>query len=1213
MSVKDYISGVRNQIFSSLTPALNADIKNNYKPALDFALRKSPDNTIRNIAITGGYGSGKSSIIGTYFNNHNSLNYKYLSVSLASFSEGIALQSQPEEEFEVNRNERLRQIELSILQQIFYSEDSKNIPDSNIKRIRSLTNGVKTLYSLCLLTVLIYIVNSIFPNFFLSIDYDFIINGLSIKNSDNIFETIKQIIITIIFFFGIFKSIGFLFQLKISSFKFIDTELKFEDSKNKSFFNQYIDEIIYFFESTKKNILIIEDLDRFQQTEIFIKLREINLLINQSKKIKAPVFFIYAVRDEIFKLELERTKFFDFIIPVIPIINPSNSIDLLKKKSKEIDANFSDDLLDSIAIFIGDMRLLNNIINEFLIFRSKLQGEIIDDKLLAIILYKNLNPIDYTDLLHQKGVLYKLLNTRDQLILDKRNQYSSNLKNNEEVIQKAESDYLLDVRDLRRIYLSKYFELYIGLIYLSINNQNKNFKQLVESENFYSELNSNLIGIVNRGHQQQSIGIKKISELENEISEYGYLEREAFILKNKKKKVNALKIQNSVLKRKLIELDHKSTSSLLDRTRFDLLDLPLNDNLSNLVYVLVKNNYIDEDYIYYISHFYDESLTRNDYEFLLNVKSGKSKDIAYSLSNKSTLLKKLSITDFQTTAILNIDLLEFMLESSIHNKFDKIEIKLRAFFKNFKSESEKSQHFLFIFLGGTKYKKEFINNLFSRWKEGWSELVGVIKPGNEENLNQLFDYTIRYLDPENFQNFVDDEIYNYRISDKSNFLEIISDPVRALEIVKNLKPVFFKLNFDKKYSIVYDKILSNNFYMPTIEMIELFLKNANSYNENNFKNKNYTSILNSEVDFLIRNIESNLFNYLNNEYLELKNPQTENEENLIKIYNSEAFNRDLSNEAKLKIINKSLTFISDISLISDHKLKVLLLENIKVIPRWGNLYNIFKNIPESIDSIVKYLNILHEDELIKICESNTENDETFRKLIIQILHSSKLNLNVFKEIINRLEFDYSLIDLHSLEKENLELLIDCDNLELNSQFYQSLLEINLEYVIRYIKKHRMEFLQNRNQFPITIKLFPKLMQGDSWLDQDVQLLLNEFTEEEILSDVESTKSIYKLLTDRNELQISISFLIHLITSSHITNEESMELFNAKFKSIGSEQFDRILSRYGENFVKLLHPNEKLIFDKDANIEEMIQNLKNSIQLEEIKVKKDKIEVKTRNI
>ena len=74
-------------------------------------------------------------------------------------------------------------------------------------------------------------------------------------------------------------------------------------------FNKYLDEIVYFFQVTKVKLVIIEDLDRFGTPNIFLKLRELNQLINESKIVGRHITFIYAVKDDIFKDE-ERTKFF---------------------------------------------------------------------------------------------------------------------------------------------------------------------------------------------------------------------------------------------------------------------------------------------------------------------------------------------------------------------------------------------------------------------------------------------------------------------------------------------------------------------------------------------------------------------------------------------------------------------------------------------------------------------------------------------------------------------------------------------------------------------------------------------------------------------------------------------------------------------------------------------------------------------------------------
>ena len=96
--------------------------------------------------------------------------------------------------------------------------------------------------------------------------------------------------------------------------------MEFADYKeDKSYFNRHIDEILYVLEkiTTAKRKdrfdgIVIEDLDRFETTDIFLKLRELNLLLNESKVVGRKIFFIYAVRDDMFK-DAERVKCFDYI------------------------------------------------------------------------------------------------------------------------------------------------------------------------------------------------------------------------------------------------------------------------------------------------------------------------------------------------------------------------------------------------------------------------------------------------------------------------------------------------------------------------------------------------------------------------------------------------------------------------------------------------------------------------------------------------------------------------------------------------------------------------------------------------------------------------------------------------------------------------------------------------------------------------------------
>lgn len=80
--------------FDDLAPVEDADKDqsyNHYAAALSYALE---NDRIKNIAITGPYGSGKSSIIKT-FEVKNSSKYKFLNISLASFDEQLEASDTP--------------------------------------------------------------------------------------------------------------------------------------------------------------------------------------------------------------------------------------------------------------------------------------------------------------------------------------------------------------------------------------------------------------------------------------------------------------------------------------------------------------------------------------------------------------------------------------------------------------------------------------------------------------------------------------------------------------------------------------------------------------------------------------------------------------------------------------------------------------------------------------------------------------------------------------------------------------------------------------------------------------------------------------------------------------------------------------------------------------------------------------------------------------
>ncbi|MDR2564798.1 MAG: hypothetical protein LBC97_01820 [Bifidobacteriaceae bacterium] len=181
-----------------------------------------------------------------------------------------------------------------------------------------------------------------------------------------------------------------------------------------TYFDSYLDEIVHFFATTAVRTVIFEDLDRFDEPRIFEALRSLNTVVNSSPDVHdGPVRFVYALRDSIFEptsgdgpqtnsdAASDRVKFFDIVIPVVPFLSVRASQDLVEAQFADLaqDVRPSPEVLHLVAGHLTDMRLVKNIRNEYAVFASRLLRS--DDsaaqrnKLFAMVVYKNLRLADF--------------------------------------------------------------------------------------------------------------------------------------------------------------------------------------------------------------------------------------------------------------------------------------------------------------------------------------------------------------------------------------------------------------------------------------------------------------------------------------------------------------------------------------------------------------------------------------------------------------------------------------------------------------------------------------------------------------------------------------------------------------------------------------------------------------------------------------------------
>lgn len=429
-----------------LVPSFREDEHRIYANKL-LSLVKNP--AIRNIALSGPFGSGKSSVIAGCMEEEDFRKEAVL-LSIPYFP-GLTDDSQQE------------QIpEKEILTQLIYSVDPSQLPDSKLNRIGNNHRIFAALLSLIVSVALGYLLNQYLSK---PVEFDNLLN-IPFTISTFLRSVLGGIFLLVVWLF-LYKFVSWTFRaVTVMEIKAGPVSLSL-NSKDESYFDKYLDEIAYFFKKTKKRIVVFEDLDRYESFDVFSKLRHLNLILNaniqednswlarvgiNTNKRKLPIVFVYAVKDSIFAAESTdiekrisqaetRTKFFDFIIPVIPFVSPLSSrgalIEQLKRvgfpleiiegaKSSDNDlANKQETFKRLVAVatpYLTQPRVILNICNDYAfysckLFHSKTYGSGLSElELIALLIYKAFHFEDFEKLTLGRSNLDLFFNSKTEFL-----------------------------------------------------------------------------------------------------------------------------------------------------------------------------------------------------------------------------------------------------------------------------------------------------------------------------------------------------------------------------------------------------------------------------------------------------------------------------------------------------------------------------------------------------------------------------------------------------------------------------------------------------------------------------------------------------------------------------------------------------------------------------------------------------------------------------
>lgn len=1009
--------------FNALTSDILLANKQVYTDALDYAFS---NDDIMNIAITGIYGAGKSTVWNTYIENKsgnkikesivdvykktglnlNFFKYIYLN-SLNPFKRIITVCLGKYDQFEDYQNKKEinnpdidSHIERQIINQILLQTKSENIPLSkyrfkgNIPRIKLIGN---------ILLSLLFVGSIIFWLFRdeMVIHFKKVFVGFD--------DFYLFLMCCIMFFFPLWFFFNKFYKenkVKFSKVSFQGAEAKFSDDNNdETVLERNIKEIVYLLDSSKTSVVVFEDLDRFDNIDIFVKLKELNFLLNAYLKANRKgrvVRFVYLIKDGLFSSN-DRTKFFDFILPIVPIFDSATSesqlIDLFIEAEEAPDQN----ILTNISLYINDMRMLRNVVNEYKVYSHiiPLKELMLDqNKLFSLVVLKNIYPNEFDLFQENKGyiknIFDKIESHRNIVINNHRKKREAILEEIEKLNDSIANDKfekmaLLITSDVQLItqdswtwtdILKHWSEVGDEEYYISTSFENKHYKY----EEFLRKF------IYKDDNIKEQINI--LSSTKNERLDK--LNKDIENIENKVKQARISQIKELILDMSPNQID-------------DLFKNEDADTEYSLIRYLIVEGLLDETYGYYKRSFdisNSNILRQKDLIFMKGLLENGKLDVLLDIESPGEIFNRLTISDFSRYNILNQKLFEVSVQKAIQD--DKEFIKIQNMLISV-DENDRYLDLVTVF-SSLSYKeisycvsKMILNNI-----KMLKKLVSTCDSGSSNTLNQIILAIVmdENITKEQLELFMDD------IQDNEKIIEFVRDD-EYMTFIKRLKAKSIKFNDLRNVEFSSGKLIP-------IEKNHLFKLNINNLIclSTNILNRRitYANLLNemyrNAVFESTREYIDNNFEDLITEYLE-GSSATENiivnKSIFIKILNS-----NISKELKKKFIKYVGMALPELNSLDKSMINIDIVEELFNNKKVG--YSA-ENVQYYWDFIMEYNdNSIDKKELIDNFVKNF-NKELYKKRETDIF----IKKNIFS---NNEEICNVIINNEFVEKELFDIIIN---------------------------------------------------------------------------------------------------------------------------------------------------------------------------------------------
>ncbi|HFF7439877.1 TPA: hypothetical protein ACGEKJ_001926, partial [Streptococcus pyogenes] len=325
-------------------------------------------------------------------------------------------------------------------------------------------------------------------------------------------------------------------------------------------------------------------------------------------------------------------------------------IELLKEVENAPDRS----LLADISLYVDDMRLLKNIVNEYIVYSKIIPIGKIDlesNKLFALITLKNIFPNEFDLLQEDKGFVRAIFDELES----NRKKIVSNFKQDLEKIDD-------NIKFINSRIANDKFEAMALMISTDVrpyNNQSKTMSQFLKdwsqnpdnsfdikypSGSQYFTYNDFLNRYVLTDDEKKVLVEKLPEDFSVEMNKLN-LDREKI-----KKQIKDIEIYS--YKELISKMNTEQRDKLFSIDGFDIVE----SHYFPLIRFLIVDGLLDETYWYYKGNFNVDTsniLKRNDMIYMKGLKEGKALDIFLDVETPNEIISRLKLSDFSRFNILN--------------------------------------------------------------------------------------------------------------------------------------------------------------------------------------------------------------------------------------------------------------------------------------------------------------------------------------------------------------------------------------------------------------------------------------------------------------------------------------------------------------------------------------------------------------------------------